>query len=165
MITSFSNFCQWLQDTTLSTSIRESTWVFPIIETTHVIALAFSVGTVLVIDLRLVGVMMRREPASELSRQLLPCSLAGFFVMFVTGVFLFISMPLKAYNSIFFTIKMALLFLAGVNALVYQFTIYRSMSQWDTAAVPPFRARLAGWLSLVLWASIIAAGRTMAYKF
>jgi hypothetical protein len=165
MISPFFNFCQWLQDTALSTSIRESTWVFPIIETTHVIALAFSVGTILVIDLRLVGLMMRREPASELSRQLLPVSLVGFCVMIVTGVLLFISLPLKAYNSIFFTIKMALLFLAGVNALVYQFTIYRSMSQWDTADIPPFPARLAGWLSLLLWAGIIAAGRTMAYKF
>jgi hypothetical protein len=161
----FFQFCTWLQDTTLSTSIRESQWVFPIIETTHVIALALSVGTIIMIDLRLVGVMMRHERASEISRQVMPWSLGGFIVMFITGIFLFISMPLKAYNSIFFTIKMALLFIAGVNALVYQLTIYTSMAQWDTAAVPPFRARLAGWLSLVLWASIIAAGRTMAYKF
>jgi len=161
----FFAFCQWLQNTTFSVSIRESTWVFPIIEATHVLALGFSVGIIVAIDLRLAGLAMRREPALEVSGELLPLALGGFFVMFVTGVLLFCSMPLKAYESVFFTIKMVLLLLSGVNALVFHVTIYRSMAEWDNAAVPPLRARVAGWLSLALWAGVIVAGRTMAYKF
>src|ERR1700756_781400 len=124
---SFLTFCQWLQDTTLSTAIRESVWIFPIIESTHVLALTLSVGLIAAIDLRLFGVVMRRVPASELSRQLLPWAVGGFAVMFVTGVFLFISMPMKCYESILFTIKMSFLVLAGVNAFVFHITIYRSM--------------------------------------
>lgn len=162
---SFLAFCQWLENTTLSSAIRESVWVFPIIETTHVLMLALSVGIIATIDLRLAGIVMRGESATELSGQLLPWALGGFLTMFVTGVFLFISMPMKCYNSIFFTIKMALLVLSGLNALIFHLTIYRSMAEWDKAIVPPLRARLAGLLSLVLWMGVIAAGRTMAYRF
>ncbi len=64
---SFFTFCQWLNDTSLSTTIRESVWVFPIIEATHVLALAVSVGLIFVVDLRLAGLVMQREPASEIS--------------------------------------------------------------------------------------------------
>ncbi len=85
--------------------------------------------------------------------------------MFVTGVLLFISMPLKCYHSIFFPIKMALLVLSGLNALLFHATIYRRMAEWDNDSVPPFQARLAGIVSLVLWVGVIAAGRNMAYRF
>jgi hypothetical protein len=85
--------------------------------------------------------------------------------MVLTGALLFFSQPLKCYNSLFFRIKMTLLLLAGVNALVFHLTMYRSMADWDQMPVPSLRARLAGWLSLALWVAIITAGRTMAYKF
>jgi len=162
---SVHTFCAWLQDTGFSTSIRESAWLFPIIETTHVIALAASVGIIVIVDLRLIGLGLIRDPASTVSDQLLPWALGGFVTMFVTGILLFCSMPMKCYDSVFFRIKMVLLIFAGLNALIFQVTIYRSMNTWETATVPPFRARLAGGLSLMLWAAIIAAGRMMAYKF
>jgi hypothetical protein len=160
-----AGFCQWLQDTSWGTGIRESVWVFPIIEGTHVLALALSVGVLVVVDLRLAGVLMRRQPVSRISSQLMPWSLAGFAVMFFTGVLLFWSQALKAYGSIFFRIKLSLLLLAGINALVFELTLRRSVAEWDTAETPPFRARLAGVLGIVLWAGVIAAGRTMAYNF
>lgn len=161
---SLLGFCQWLQGTAWATGIRESTWVFPIIETTHVLALALSVGTIAIVDLRLFGVVLRREPASEISGQLLPWSLAGFAVMFITGALLFGAQAAKCYNSTYFRIKVTFLVLAGVNALVFQLTAHRSISNWDTDLVPPLRARMAGLLSLILWIGIIAAGRTMAYN-
>jgi hypothetical protein len=71
---------------------------------------------------------------------------------------------LKAYHSVFFRAKLCLLLLAGVNAIVYHLTIYRRMNKWEKKLVPA-QARLAGWLSLIIWAGIIAAGRTMAYTF
>jgi len=159
-----AGFCQWLQDTPWGTGIRESVWVFPIVEGTHVLALALSVGILVVIDLRLAGVLMRRQPVSQISNQLMPWSLAGFAIMFVTGALLFWSQAVKAYGSIFFRIKIALLILAGINALVFELTLRRTVADWDHDETPPFRARLAGVLGIVLWAGVIAAGRTMAYN-
>src|SRR5271166_3616081 len=106
---SISQLCQWLQDTPWGTGIRESTWVFPIIEGTHAIGIAFSVGILLIMDLRLAGVLMRREPVSQISNQLMPWSLGGFVIMFITGILLFWSQAMKAYGSIFFRIKIVLL--------------------------------------------------------
>jgi hypothetical protein len=162
---SLLSICQWIQNSEIGTGIRESTWVFPIIETTHVLGLSLSVGLLLVSDLRLAGVILRRRPASEVFRQIAPWMLTGFAIMFATGSLLFWSQAAKAYNSIFFRIKLTLLLLAAVNACVYHLTIYRKMDEWDNKLVPPARARLAGWCSLIIWAGIIAAGRTMAYTF
>jgi hypothetical protein len=162
---SLLSLCQWLQDTPWGTAIRESVWVFPIIETTHVLALSISVGTIAIVDLRLFGVILKKEPASEISNQVLPWSIAGFVVMFLTGALLFWCQAVKAYNSPFFRIKLICLFLAGLNALIFQVTVNKTMATWDRDLVPPARARLAGLASLVLWTGVIAAGRTMAYKF
>ena len=162
---SLLSICQWIENTASSTAIRESTWVFPIIETTHVLALSLSVGLLVVSDLRLTGFVMRRRPASEVFRQLAPWMLAGFSIMFTSGLLLFWSQAAKAYDSVFFRIKLALLILAGLNAAVYHFTIYRRIEEWENKLIPPASVRMAGWLSLVIWAGIIAAGRTMAYTF
>ena len=162
---SLLSICEWIQNTDSSTALRESTYLFPIIETTHVLGLSLSVGLLVVSDLRLIGAGRRRRPASEVYRQLAPWMLAGFAIMFATGLLLFWSQALKAYNSVFFRAKLCLLILAGVNAIVYHLTIYRRMNQWENKLLPPPQARLAGWLSLIIWAGIIAAGRTMAYTF
>jgi hypothetical protein len=162
---SIPDLCQWLQSTPWGVGIRESTLLFPMIEGTHAIGIALSVGVLLIMDLRLAGVLMRREPVSEIFNQLMPWSLAGFIIMFLTGALLFWAQAMKAYGSIFFRIKLALLVLAGINALVFELTLRRSIVDWDTAEKPPFRARLAGVLGIILWAGVIAAGRTMAYNF
>ena len=162
---SLFELCSWLQNTEWGTSIRESIWVFPIIEGTHVLALSLSVGTLLVMDLRLAGVLMRREPVSQVSGQLMPWSLAGFAIMFTTGGLLFWSQPLKAYGSIFFRIKLVLLLLACINALIFELTLRRTIATWDRAEKPPLRARITAVLGIALWAGVIAAGRTMAYRF
>lgn len=72
---------------------------------------------------------------------------------------------MKAYGNIFFRIKLSLLFLAAINALVFELTLRRSIASWDTAEKLPLRVRMAGVLGIVLWAGVIAAGRTMAYNF
>jgi len=156
-------FSEWLYRTSISVAIRESSWVFPIIETTHVLGLSLSVGVLFVSDLRLVGLALRRRPASELWEQLKPWMVAGFIVMFSSGALLFWSQPIKAYQSVFFRAKLAMLLLAALNAAVYHTTIFRRINEWDDAPVPPTQARLTGWISLALWAGVIAAGRTMAY--
>src|ERR1700730_15017947 len=116
---SILSMCQWLQDTTIGTSIRESILVFPIIETIHVLALSISVGLLLLSDLRLMGYIMKRRPVSEVYEQIKPWMFTGFTIMTITGIFLFWCQAVKAYNSIFFRAKLVLLILAGVNALVF----------------------------------------------
>jgi hypothetical protein len=162
---SLLEICQWLQDTQFGTSLRESIWMFPIVEGTHVMALSLSVGTLLSMDLRLTGKFMKTQPMSKVSSSVLPWTLAGFAIMTITGLLLFWCQAVKAYNSIFFKMKVAMLFLAAVNAIAYHSTIYLRMDEWDKAIPPPRRARWAGWCSIVLWIGIIICGRTMAYNF
>lgn len=137
--------------------------MFPIIESSHVLGLAFSVGTVVWFDLRLIGASMRRYSVSETFGYVKPWMFGGFLVMMITGGFLFWSHALRCYESTYFLIKLVLLLLAGINIAVFHSTIDRSRAEWDKAPIPPLRARLSGLTSLVLWLAIVAAGRLMAY--
>jgi hypothetical protein len=157
-------FCKWLERTPLGTEVRESLWLFPTIETIHLLGMALLVGTVAALDLRLWGFAMRREPVSRLAARLLPWTWLGFAVMVVTGSLLFSANPLKTYiHNPSFQLKMLLIFLAGVNALVFHLTVYRRVSRWDYAAVTPAAARTAAALSLLLWVGVIAAGRWIGF--
>ncbi|HXM43663.1 MAG TPA: DUF6644 family protein [Bryobacteraceae bacterium] len=162
---SLLEFCQWLGTTQGSVALHESIWAYPIIESVHVLTLCLFLGLTVMLDLRLLGVTMVRTPASEVFQRLLPWTIVGFAVMVATGALLFFAIPVKTYLNIFFRIKVAFLLLAGVNVAVFQRTISRSMQRWDTDPVPPFRARLAAALSLVLWAGIVVAGRMIAYNW
>jgi hypothetical protein len=155
--------CQWIYTTKLSTSMRESTWVFPIIESIHTLGIVLVVGTVSVFDLRLLGLVMKREPVSRIARQVLPWTWTGFVVMFVTGLLLSIAESATNYFNLAFRIKLLLLLLVGLNPLIFHLTIYRSVSTWDVANVTPLRARVAATCSLTLWVGIIVAGRMIAY--
>jgi hypothetical protein len=157
-------WCEWLQNSALGTAISSSAYLYPAIEGSHVLGLALSVGTVLWFDLRLLGVTMRGDPVSYVFRQVRPWMSAGFVVMIVTGSLLFIARAAEAYASPYFRIKFGLLVLGALNVAIFHATIDRRREQWDTAATPPFRARVAGLLSLILWFGIIAAGRIMAYN-
>ena len=160
---SLLELCQWIENTQVGTGIRESIYLFPLIETSHVLGLTMAVGTVLWFDLRLLGFAMRRDPVSEVFRQLKPWMTAGFSIMFATGILLFWSEATRAYASFYFWLKLALLMLAGLNILIFHFTIDRRRSEWDTDPTPPRPARIAGLLSIILWLGVIAAGRIMAY--
>lgn len=157
------HLCQWIYGTSLSTSIRESTWIFPIIESIHTLGIVLVVGTVSVFDLRLLGVIMKREPVSRIGRQVLPWTWTGFIVMFITGLLLSIAESATNYHNTAFRIKLLLLLLVGLNPLIFHLTIYRSVNTWDKANVTPLRARAAATCSLVLWMGIIVAGRMIAY--
>jgi Family of unknown function (DUF6644) len=157
--------CQSIQDSPFSTAIRESRLVFPIIEGTHVLTLALSVGTVMWFDLRLIGIAMRRHSVTETFESVRPWMFAGFIIMFISGGLLFWSQPLRCYVSGYFLAKLILLALAGINVLVYSVTIDRTRAEWDKAPIPPLQARISGLVSLLLWISVIAAGRIMAYTF
>jgi hypothetical protein len=156
-------FCQWLNDTGPATALRESLWVFPIVETIHVLAITLLAGSIALLDLRLLGVLLRGQRVTLVARQVLPVVWTGFGVLTVTGLLLFSAEAAKSYANPAFRIKLVLLVVAGLNPLVYYRTVYRRIEEWDAADRPPAAARLAGAASLLLWIAIIAAGRATAY--
>jgi hypothetical protein len=161
---SLFRFCEWLASTSGSIALHESRYMFLIVLTVHVLTLTVFVGTAVMIDLRLLGVTMTRVPVSEVMARLLPWAGAGFLVMIASGALLFYAAPLLRYENLFFRFKMVTLVLALVNVWVFYRTVYRRIAEWDLDPVPPRWARVAGGLSLALWAVIITAGRMMAYQ-
>ena len=157
-------FLQWLNDTTFSITMRDSTWAEPVVETIHVLTLTLFFGFTVLLDLRLLGVSMRRRKASEVVEELNPWLVGGFLMMIVTGVLLFCGDPVAFYNSIFFKVKMLMLLLAGLNVWLFNATVGRKMAEWDIDAETPGRAKAAAVVSLVLWVAIVAAGRAIAYS-
>jgi hypothetical protein len=155
--------CRWLEQTSLGAGVRESLWLFPVIETLHLLGMAALVGTAAVFDLRLLGLVMRRERVSELAGRLLPWSWAAFAVQVVTGTLLFMSEAVKVYANPAFRVKMLLIFLAGVHALIFHWTVYRDVATWDDSGVLPAEAKVAGFVSILLWLGIVAAGRFIGF--
>lgn len=110
------------------------------------------------------GVVMKKDPASKVMSAILPFSIGGFIVVFITGLLLFWSEPARSYVNPWFRFKLVFLILAGLNALVFHLGIYQRMDMWDNDAIAPTKARMAGVLSLILWALVIWLGRQFAYS-
>ena len=154
----------WMQTSNIGTGIRESFWTFPIIETTHVLALAVSVGLLVWFDLRLLGWGMKHQPISQIHKQIMPYAVIGFVIMFVSGALLFWSEAEKCYRSGFFRAKVAFLVIAAFNATIFELRTKKTIAEWDKHPIPPVKARIAGWLSLLSWTAVIIAGRATAYN-
>jgi hypothetical protein len=140
--------CQWLEQTVVGTSIRESLLL---------------VGATSILDLRLMGLTFRDEPVSKLAERFLPWAWAGFAIQVITGLLLFSSEATKMYGNLGFEIKMLLIVVAGINAFVFHSIAYQSVGKWDNDPVAPLSARAAGLISILLWFGIVAAGRWIAY--
>lgn len=158
------NFCQWVYHTHLSVYIRESIWFYPILNVLHCAGILSVAGTILVVDLRLLGLGMRRSTVSNVIGQVLPWTLGGFCFMALTGSLLAWSEPVRLYRSLFFPWKLAFLAAAGLNALVFHLGIYRGVGAWDSDTLTPARARVAGAVSILCWICVIAAGRAVGYE-
>lgn len=156
-------YLEWLQDTWLSGFIRDTKWCFPAIELVHLFGLVTLMATMLAFDLRLMNVWLRGRPVSVLMKRLLPWTWTAFAVMICTGTGLFLSDPLRFFDNTSFRIKLALIALAGLNALVFQVTTARTLDRWDLNIDTPRGAKIAGFLSMVLWFGVVAAGRWIAF--
>ena len=155
--------CEWLESTQLAILIQESQYGFPLVVAVHILGLTLSVGTLLWVDLRMMGVGIRGLRVSEVYRGLAPWFSVGFVLMFISGASLFTAFATSAYGNLYFRIKMVALLLAGVNALVFHVVTHKTSATWDDAARPPAVVRVAGFTSIVLWAAVIVAGRMMSY--
>jgi len=155
--------CEWLEQTAVGSSVRDSLWLFPIIETVHIFGIILLVGGTSILDLRLMGLTFREEPVSKLAKRFLPWAWAGFIIQVTTGGLLFSSEATKMYGNLGFQIKMLLIVVAGLNAFVFHTIAYQSVGKWENDPVAPLSARAAGLLSILLWFGIVAAGRWIAY--
>jgi hypothetical protein len=155
--------CEWLESTWLATLIKESAYGFPIVVGIHIIGLAFSVGTLIWVDFRMLGWVMRGLRVSEVYRALAPWFLAGYATMLVSGAALLTAFATLAYPNVYFRLKFVALLLAGANALAFHLFTQRSSGEWDASPRPSLRVRAAGLASLFLWIAVILAGRMMSY--
>jgi len=158
-------FLEWLGNTPWSVALLESLYMWPLIESTHVLTIMLFVGTAVMMDLRLLGVSFGGIPVSEFTGRMLRWTRGGFAVMVVTGLLIFYSAPLRYYYNVFFRLKLILLVVVGLNIWLFHGRIHRRVAEWDLDGVPPRAARIAGAISLLSWLMIVMAGRMIAYNW
>lgn len=139
------------------------TWLFPVFETLHVFALIAVLGTIAIVDWRLIGFSRRDRSVAALSRQALPWTWGGFSLAVVSGVLLFVGQAGEYITNPAFLAKMVLLALAGLNMAAFHLIPWKTVAAWDRQAMPPPAARLAGALSLTFWIGVVACGRWIAF--
>ncbi len=155
-------FAEWLGNTSMGMAVADD-W-FPKVECVHVIALATVVGTIFLVDTRLIGLTSTRLSFRHISSRLLPWTWAGFILAVITGLMLFSSNAVAYYENGAFRLKLLLMLLAAVNMLYFELVTFRNVAAWETSAKPPFAARLAGVLSVVLWCGVIMTGRWIGFS-
>lgn len=148
--------------TAVASYVREAAWAYPLLETVHMIGLGLLFGGIVALDLRILGAA-RDLPITRLAAHLLPWVWAGFVLNVVSGALLFASDAAEFAANSSFRVKLALIALAGLNALAFQWRVYPTAPAWDRDARPPAAARTLAALSIALWLAVITAGRMMAY--
>ena len=155
--------CAWLESSPVGLLVRETLWGFPIVVAIHIVGLTMSAGLIAFFDLRLLGVWLTGCPVNVVYRRLLPFAACGFAIMVGSGGMLLAGYATAAYGNTYFRIKVAALCLAALNAWLYHRLTERSIASWNSDRVPPLAARAAGLASIVLWLTVILAGRMMSY--
>ena len=155
----------WLSETKWSIALLESLYMYPWIESAHVLSICFFIGILLFVDLRLMGVAFTKLPISEMNKKVLPWSLFGFSLMMLTGFLLFYAIPVRSYQNIFFRFKVILILLAGLNAFLFHRQMKVEGMIWDEGKSIPKSVHLKAAASLVLWSGVIISGRMIAYNW
>ena len=156
-------FAQWLQDTAFAQWVATSSVAFPWIETCHVIFMTTVVGTITVVDLRLLNVNSTRRSVTQITNEVLPFTWCAFALAALTGGMLFVSKATEYVEDFPFRMKMLLLVCAGINMVIFHFTAYRGVASWDQGSDTPRAAKIAAGLSLLFWMSIIVFGRWIGF--
>ncbi len=153
------HFFHWLSNTWVANAINRSEWLFPVIESIHITGLAVLIGTIAIVDLRLLGFVLAKTTVSQLAADLKPYTLTGLCIMLTTGPLMLSAEPERGYGNPAFTFKMSFLLLA----IITHFTIHRRAIASDRNAGPSSGERLAACLSLFLWTGVVAGGRAIAF--
>jgi uncharacterized membrane protein YhdT len=157
---SLLGFFQWCEGSGIGNAIRRSAWLFPLIEAIHLLGLGVIGGAVLVIDMRLLGLGLRRQPVAQLTRDAQPWLLGSLVLMIITGGLLFLSEAIKCYYHGAFWFKMACLFLA----IVFTFTVQRKVTMTDETRVSPLWSKVVAVVSVLLWSGVGIGGRWIGFS-
>ena len=158
-----AGFLASLESSSLATGIRDSLYLFPLIESLHVLGLAMVFGTIAIIDLRLLGIASIRRPFTRITSDIMKWTWAAFVWTATTGMLMFITNASIYYHNFFFRTKMVLLALAGINVVIFELTSGRTVHRWHKDAAAPLGGRTAAVLSLLLWITIIVMGRWIGF--
>jgi len=158
-----SEVLKTIENTGIASSIRDSLYWFPMLESVHVIGLAIVFGTICIMDLRLLGLASTNRPFRLVASDILKWTWIAFFITFLTGAFMFTTNATAYFHNSVFQAKMALLLLAGINMGIFELTTGRSSRQWDTSPSPPAAAKRAAVISLTLWIGVIFLGRWIGF--
>jgi hypothetical protein len=151
-----------LEEGGVASAIRESMWLYPLIEVAHILGFAILVGAVVMFDLRVLGVS-KRVPVRMLAQHLLPWSVAALILIVPAGVLLFATEATALIDNRAFVVKMVLLMLAMTNAAAFHMGAFRGVDQWDQGMPAPRAARLHATASILIWIGVITCGRLIAY--
>ena len=154
---------QGINDLSFSEGMRGSFWMFPAFETLHVIAIVIVLGSITRLDMRLMGLIWRERPVTEVAAEMLPWTWTSFVIAAIFGLMLWMSKPLTYFGIAFFDLKMILMLLAGINMLFFQFVTFRDVAVWDRHPIPPPAARFQAALSLAFWLMVVVCGRFIGF--
>jgi hypothetical protein len=152
-------FFEWCYNSGLGTYVRDSSFAVPLVEVVHLIGLAMLLGSLVVMDLGLIGIGMRRQPVAEYARSLEPWVWRGLTLMVLSGVPIFMNEATRCYDSWPFRIKMTLL----ATAIIFHFTVHRKVTAPDRKNVSPWLGKLTGLVSMTLWFGVGMAGRAIGF--
>jgi uncharacterized protein DUF6644 len=152
----------WLESTSLAVAMRQWAWLYPIVEITHIMGFILLVGAAFMFDLRLLG-LSRHLPVAGMAHHLLRWARASLLLVIPTGLMMFIAHANEFATNPAFQLKLTFIAAAFLNAAVFHRWPFRSVGDWDTEVHAPAAARFAGVVSLVLWTSVVACGRLLAY--
>jgi len=156
------NLWIWLENAPVAEYLRQSIWEYPVVEIVHIVGFSILVGAAIMFDLRLLG-LSKKIPVVDASNHLTLWSKISFLAVVPSGFLLFMVEASSYASNIAFQLKLILLFAAILNALFFQFYIYKNVHEWDKNKATPFAAKVAAILSILLWVLIIAGGRFIAY--
>ncbi len=154
---------QALEGSAVGQYVAASTWAFPTLESVHVVAIVTVVGSIAVMDLRLIGVASNECAVTELSKDTLPWTWGAFGLAMITGALLFVSKATSYIVNPFFLWKMALIALAGANMGVFHLFTWRTVKHWDTGCAVPLPGKIAGGLSLGFWVIVVFVARAIGF--
>jgi hypothetical protein len=152
-----------LEASGLASTIRTSLYLFPLLESAHVTGLTLVFGTILLVDLRLLGLASTSRPFTAVASDVLKWTWLAFAVTATTGALMFVTNATTYYHSAHFRAKMTLLVVSGINMLVFELTARRSVHTWDLSAKAPVAGRAVAVLSLVMWLGVIVLGRWVGF--
>lgn len=146
----------------LSETMRNSLWLYPIVEIVHILGFVILVGAVIMFDLRVLG-LSKALPVQRLGRHLLRWSLLGFVVIVPSGLMMFSAHPQEFIQNRIFLFKLCLIATGGINAAIFHTNTYRTVEQWDTLVEAPGAAKAHALISIAVWVAVISCGRLLAY--